>query len=199
MVEKRYAGQNKTQRDLNALIDEVAALDHGTLGGLDDDDHPQYAKADDLTAHVAALTGVHGLGIACRVGHNAAQSIPPGTWTVLAYNQTLLDTDDMHSGGDDSRITIKTPGLYLFIASVVWVNTVSGGSIRIRLNGSTIIASNPGVTGSEDTNYGGFVAAFRPVAIDDYVQVVVLNRNPNPRSILLADDYSPRFAAVKIG
>lgn len=52
MVEKRYAGQNKTQRDLNALIDEVAgvqaelsALDHGTLGGLGDDDHAQYYNA----------------------------------------------------------------------------------------------------------------------------------------------------------
>jgi hypothetical protein len=61
MVEKRYAGQNKTQRDLNALIDEVAALDHGALSGLADDDHPQYAKADDLTAHAAASAEVHGL------------------------------------------------------------------------------------------------------------------------------------------
>lgn len=61
----------KLVREVVALRERVNALevleapapisDHGALSGLDDDDHPQYAKAADLTAHAAASAEVHGL------------------------------------------------------------------------------------------------------------------------------------------
>lgn len=52
---------NNVQDAIAELASEEAAriTDHGALTGLFDDDHPQYAKATDLSAHITDTSDAH--------------------------------------------------------------------------------------------------------------------------------------------
>lgn len=81
----------------------IPTADHGTLGGLTDDDHPQYALDTDLTAHSAAAdphtgyqkesekgvaNGYAGLDAAALVPAAQLGSGTPSAGTVLRGDQT---------------------------------------------------------------------------------------------------------------
>ena len=88
---------------------------------------------------------------ACRVYHNANQTL--GAGTVLAFNSERYDNNAMHDTvTNNSRITFNVPGVYeIGFHSVC---TAAGDTLYIRVNGLTDIAyDNPGTQIKMFTTY----------------------------------------------
>ena len=142
---------------------------------------------------------------ACRVYHNANQSVNDNTATVVAFNSERYDTDNMHStSSNTSRITINTAGLYLVVFNGRFpaANDYNVAACHLRLNGSTLIASNSGgraVTAVADLALG--VTTTYKFAATDYVEVLVLQDNTAnaARNLESVGNYSPEFSAIWIG
>lgn len=137
---------------------------------------------------------------ACRVYHNAAQSIPHNTPTILAFNSERFDTDTMHdTATNNSRITIKTAGLFHVQANVEWASA-GGNSTRLvtlLLNGATTIgqAQIDGATGTQAM----LVSSLYKFAVNDYIQVRVYHFQGGAVNLNSAGAYSPEFSAVWVG
>ena len=142
---------------------------------------------------------------ACRVYHNANQSVNDNTLTVMAFNSERYNTDTMHNTvTNNSRITIKTAGLYVvgFHGGFTAANDYSVAGAYLRLNGTTHIAVNSGgraLTGSSNL-YVGVVTTYK-FAVNDYVEIQVHQDNTTnvARNIETLANYSPEFWATWIG
>lgn len=107
--------------------------------------------------------------ISCRVTQNVGTSLST-TWTAIAFNLETFDTDTMHDNvTNNTRITFKTAGKYMVGGG--WygtTNTVTG--IRIRLNGTTVIAT--AVDGNAGTNLEyNSIATLYTFAVNDYIEL----------------------------
>src|SRR5262245_22049217 len=79
---------------------------------------------------------------ACRAYHNAAQALTTGVEASLALNSERYDTDTMHDTvTNNSRLTIKTAGLYIITGHVEFANNATGYRLGgLRVNNTTTIA-----------------------------------------------------------
>jgi hypothetical protein len=169
-----------------------AQIDHGSLGGLGDDDHTQYikhslagAENDMLFASgagafakktLAAAKMILGMSISCGVHDTNNQAIADGVATALYYATEDWDNDSIHDNViNNSRLTCKTAGLYIIVTSVLWEPSVVGRrTICLRLNGITYIGNVNGPTLS-DVGIGlrQFCVALYNMAANDYVETIV--------------------------
>lgn len=143
---------------------------------------------------------------ACRVFHNANQSIASGTETTVLYNTEIYDTDNMHStAANTSRITINTAGLYLvgfngFIedGTTAFTNTYS----VIKLNGATVLSYMSGArpAGILAGPLFNMSIVYKFIA-GDYVESLVyqLMSTPGARNLTTGAGHSPIFTATWIG
>lgn len=74
----------------------------------------------------------------------ATQSVPADTPTVMSLTTEVEDTDGMHdTAANQSRITIRTPGIYTIIGaiqSLTFISTATGRvTVSIRKNGTTTL------------------------------------------------------------
>lgn len=137
---------------------------------------------------------------ACRVYHSANQSIVASTETTLAFDSERYDTDTMHDTvTNNSRITIKTAGLFVVQASVSWAAGTGTWSsyATLRVNGSTVI--------DQDTRLAatGIGASLNPsatykFAVNDYIEVRVW-QNSGTLNLTATPNYSPEFSATWVG
>lgn len=137
----------------------------------------------------------------CGVYHNTSQSIPNDTLTAVAFNTELFDDDTMHDNAtNNSRITIKTAGIYSIKASVQFdLNATGVRTISLRVNGTTYIsfANQLSVGGSDPTNVS--TSRDYTLAVNDYIEVVVKQTSGVPLSVTYNSAYSPMFSVVKTG
>lgn len=142
---------------------------------------------------------------ACRVFHNAAQSIPSNANTVLSFNSERVDTATMHDPvTNNSRITMNDAGLYVVTASVSIAAAAdyTALGLHFRVNGANFIAAT--FLGTiADATYG-YVVALSTIwkfAAADYVEAMLLQKNAAAaaRNTIVAASYSPEFAATWIG
>ena len=140
---------------------------------------------------------VPALGTAGQVYTAAAHNIivndvlffksPPGVFCVQTNLQTIArntttaaifdgadryDTDAMHNpSSNNTRITIKTAGVYLIIGQWVWATIPNLGGLQsfLRLNGSTspIAHANLADLGGQ----GWQVSVTRDFAVNDYIEL----------------------------
>ena len=140
---------------------------------------------------------------ACRVFHNAAQSVTDNSQLILAFNSERYDTDSMHSTvTNNSRITINTAGLYVVTAHVEFgAGTYDFASVAIRLNGATFIAIHDAPSTSGIYGNSRSVSTVYKFGANDYVEVRVFQDNAAAaaRNVNVAGNYSPEFAATWIG
>ena len=108
----------------------------------------------------------------CSVSNSAVQSLATNTLTDLTANTEQFDNDSMHSGSS-ARITIVTPGRYLFTACVRLDQAVTAGNLTVRfyLNGTTsyplgIVQAT--TSGSYETIIAGSLP-IGPLIAGDYV------------------------------
>lgn len=76
--------------------------------------------------------------------HNAAQSIPDDTGTVVSLNSEYYDSDNMHdTTTDNSRLTVLTPGIYVATFVCAFAGNVTGDrSAHIRKNGHDFLGGS---------------------------------------------------------
>lgn len=88
-----------------------------------------------------------------RVYTGAAQSIPTAAGTLISFNSERWDTEDLHSNTTNtSRITIKTPGLYLIQGRLDFASNSTGRRGIILLKNGT---NAPGSEGADWRAMGG--------------------------------------------
>jgi hypothetical protein len=139
---------------------------------------------------------------ACRVYHNAAQSINNATTTALAFNSERFDTEAMHDTSiNNSRITIVTPGVYLLTATVFFAGTAAGEyDAEFRVNGSTYIAyENDRWPTGGSISPGFAIATVYKLAANDYVEVTVAQNTGGAVNVQSIGNYTPEFAAAWLG
>lgn len=143
---------------------------------------------------------------ACRVYHNAAQTLVNNTPLTVAFNSERYDTNTMHdTSTNNSRITFNTAGLY-----VVTFNCVMDADNDLNWAYSQIV-KNAALTPIAQATLGAMtdaglspslhVSTIYKFAAADYIQVTVAQKNTSANSKNLGSlaDYSPEFAATWIG
>lgn len=112
---------------------------------------------------------------AVLVTHASAQTITSGASTVLNFDTEGFDTDAMHDTvTNNGRITFKTAGKYLVVATLRFVSNTTGyRAITVRENGSQIHrsilqdANQNTQTSVQAVTIGNFI-------VDDYVEAIAL-------------------------
>lgn len=113
---------------------------------------------------------------AVKAVKTAAQSIPNSTVTAITFPQTdEYDTDGMHDPAvNNTRITIKTPGLYELTADASWgTGTTGRRQLHFLKNGTTVIRSVQDQAQNEAAAWhGNLIVAHALLAAGDYVEVM---------------------------
>jgi hypothetical protein len=142
---------------------------------------------------------------ACRVFNNANISVVNATPTDLTYNSELFDTDSMHDTAvNPTRITIRTPGIYLVQAGGTWQadNDYVRRLISFVVNATTTIARQSYEGSFNVTANEGFtLSTVYKFAANDFITASVFQQNTNAGTNSIGDVgfMSPWFAATWIG
>lgn len=161
-------------------------------------------------AHSSAVAWQHGptaldLGIrfwnppACRVYHNTTQTATSAATTYLAFNSERFNTDAMHDTvTNNSRITIKTAGLYVVGGHIQCPGATGRHAIIIDLNGATQLYQQEWqVNASSDTYMAaGTIWKF---AVNDYVRIGVYQASGSNQTIPASTGWQADFWATWIG
>lgn len=110
----------------------------------------------------------------CSVSGSSTQNVENDEPTVLTAATENFDNDSMHStSSNTSRVTIQTPGRYLFLATVRFDNNSNPGIRRVSLlvNGTTTIG---GMQVAGVTNQPVRIQATRSFVLDEgeYVEAL---------------------------
>lgn len=135
------------------------------------------------------------------IGWDVVQGIP--------FNEERFDTDGMHDAedlGTSNRITVKTPGLYLFTLNVMWSPTHDSAhtgdfAAFIRVNGGKFIALDSFPAGNGDLYAAHSLSVQYPMAAGDWVDAMVkqdvVDEDGEPKVMMVvAERNSPVFAAT---
>jgi hypothetical protein len=135
-----------------------------------------------------------------KVYHSSAQSIPTATWTALAFNSEVYDTDGIHDPAtNNSRLTCKTAGKYLIIACCAFASNATGyrcGAIRVNDTYYCVCHYVAPVNGTR-TNINPSTMA--DLSVDDYVEFNVYQSSGGNLNVEANNYYSPYFMMQKIG
>lgn len=135
-----------------------------------------------------------------RVYLDANQNIPNNTWTALAMNQELFDTDNIHDiVTNNSRLTCRTAGKYFISAQLEFaVNNANDRGNSIRLNGALFIAYSAtracALVGSEPP-----VATCYDLSVGDYVEALAFQNSGAGLLVLTISHFSPEFMIQRVG
>lgn len=113
----------------------------------------------------------------CHAYHNATQSIPNNAVTAVALNTERYDTDAMHDTvTNNSRITIKTAGLYVIYANVVFAASTAGQrTLQLTLNGNNsqvLVGIDQGANPTVGNGTSMAVSTIWKFAVNDYFTAV---------------------------
>ncbi len=135
---------------------------------------------------------------AARVYHSAGQSVANATYTILAFDSERFDTDAIHDNvTNNSRLTCKTAGKYLISGNISWDATASGDrELVIVLNSSPNIAA---VRVNASSYCKQVVTTIYDLAVNDYVELYVMQTSGSPLLVVAAPPYSPEFMMVRVG
>jgi hypothetical protein len=136
-----------------------------------------------------------------RVRRTTAQSIVNGTMSVVGFDTVDHDTNTLWSSGASSRLTIKTPGLYLVSANVDWVNNAAGSrDCWVQRNGNSLdrvaeTMGGPATTGDSRQNLASVVR----LAAGDYLELGVYQGSGGALNITPATNESNLLTATWLG
>lgn len=141
-----------------------------------------------------------------RAKRSTVQSIPTATWTAIGFDTEDRDTDSMHDTvTNNTRLTAKTPGLYLVRASVSFApNAVGSRQIDITKTtvGGTVTTEAIQEATSESTVGSYFdltVTALVDLAAGDYVEAKAMQTSGGALNVVTSDPFSPVLEAAWVG
>lgn len=162
------------------------------------------AKADGTDTSVVRPTdwnAAHTLaGEGARVYHNADQSIPDSTETVVSFNSEDYDTDTIHDPvTNNSRLTCKTAGKYLVL---FWgrfaTNTTGRRYSFLRKNGTdTIYPFSPATSVGQQTSVP--IMAILNLAVNDYLEVLVYQNSGAGLALEYVSEQVSYFSMQRVG
>lgn len=104
----------------------------------------------------------------------ASQNITNGTWTMIALDSTLVDTDSQHSNSvNNTRFTCQVAGWYS-VSGAVSFNTNATGArgAAIFKNGSALTITSGGLTAASNVIHIAPISeVLVPLNIGDYVEL----------------------------
>jgi hypothetical protein len=134
---------------------------------------------------------------AAHVTRTAAQSIPSGFTTTLAFNTERYDTANMHSNAtNNSRLTAPVTGIYAVTAQVEWAPDTDGiREVALEKNGTVPIARVNAVQSSEVPPVQEVTTEVRLQA-GEFVRAVVGQDNSGAVALNVTKDpeYTPEFS-----
>lgn len=106
--------------------------------------------------------------------HSLTQSISDSTFTAVAFNTEVADTDGGHSTTTNTtRYVVQTAGTWRITANVPWATNAAGKrELFIRVNGATDWSSSA-ITAGSNVSLGMSVTDNIPLNVGDYVEAVV--------------------------
>lgn len=131
-----------------------------------------------------------------RAYHNAAQSIPNGALTVLAFNNERYRVGGMHdTATNNSRFTLPSAGVYhvTFVGEFA-VNATGVRQAALRLNGTTYIDAMS-TNGNASIGTQVKLSTDYKFAGGDYVEVLVRQDSGGALNLSVAGNYSPEVTA----
>lgn len=139
---------------------------------------------------------------ACRVRHNANQTLTTGVDLTILFNTEELDTTgNMHSTSvDTSKIVVPTAGLY-HITGTVEIGSSAAGSKRyvyIQVNGTTVIAITSMPFSAGAVSWGN-VSTTKKLAAGDYLQLKAHQDSGGNLTLFTDGEFAPVFTAVRVG
>lgn len=160
----------------------------------------EYPTAAQFNANVRDNVSFLANPPACRVYHNANQSIAASTETTLAFNSERFDTNTMHDTvTNNSRITINTAGVYVVTASVAFAAGTGTWTsyATIRVDGTTTIASQQHLAPTTlGTNIS--LSTIYKLSVGQYLEVRVW-QNSGTINVNTVAQLSPEFSAIWAG
>lgn len=133
-----------------------------------------------------------------RVFNSATISVANNTETFLTFNSERWDTDTIHdTSSNTSRLTCKSAGKYFISGNVEWASSPGIPLIRIKYNGSTIIAAHQVALSTGDYRIQQIQTVW-DMAVNDYVELTVIQNSGGALSINSSSKYSPEFMMVRV-
>ena len=166
-------------------------------------DVSEAPAAESKRITIANLMAASGYTEGARAYHNVDQAIPNNTWTAVALNSELYDTDAIHDNvTNNSRLTCKTAGVYVITGHIDLEESTTGlRSLFIRLNGTTYIAEyqSNNVEGGPGFSWITSIATIYKLAVNDYVELMIRQTSGGSLDLKAYASTSPHFAMQRIG
>lgn len=141
----------------------------------------------------------------CRLTQSGNISLADAAFTLITWNGETFDTDNMHDlAVNTGRITVNTAGVYMvtFQFRHIADATEAWSEGRIKLNGTTYLASAaPNLAGAAFQASGNVTTPYK-ASVGDYFEAVVFHDNTANVAVnfLGADANGPSsFAAIWVG
>lgn len=190
-------GQQIASADINAIQDEVVALENGLRTGVAHDLIPDADNTRDLGSAakqwndaflggrlVSPSLDVDTTGFVnsatqprARVYRSTAQTISDTTLTALTFDTEDFDVGAMHdTGSNTSRLTVPTggDGLYLIIAGISWAANATGfRELIVKKNGTTFVGGSLSQNVGAGASTAQQAVAAITLAATDYVEAFV--------------------------
>ena len=139
-----------------------------------------------------AVDGQPDVGV--RVYHSSDQTIVDNTLTAILFGSELWDTGAIHNvSTNTNRLTCVAPGKYLIIGNVRWEASATGRRVlAVRHNETTTIASAH-ASGLDANAFAQTVSTIYPLAIGEFVDLIVLQTSGGNLKVLTNNYDSPQL------
>lgn len=135
---------------------------------------------------------------AVHVYRSTDQTIPDATETAIIFSHSRFDYDGMWTIGAPSRLTCKTPGVYIPTGGIAWESSPLGlRGVKIKLNGTTWVSRrmHGGLTGK----YMGCTSPPYLLEVGDYFELFASHIDTGgPLDVLSVGNTSPEFGMVRV-
>ena len=159
----------------------------------------QKSRGGNTVRALRVPTAEAGFGDGARVYNSADLTISTGVETALTFNSERYDYGGLHDpASNPSRLTAKKAGVYIITASILWASAAAGArGLYLKLNGTTLLAQEFEMHAT--TGYCGqaIVTTFK-LAVNDYVEVIVIESGPATLKVLAVPQTSPEFAMQQV-
>jgi hypothetical protein len=138
---------------------------------------------------------------AARVYHSADQALTSGNQVLLVFNSERFDAYAMHSTvSNTSRLTCQRAGLYRISATVAVTADATGYRQGVLLlNGATVIDVDRVLSVTVALDAVVKLGCVYQLALNDYVEVGVLQNSGSTLNALTFANWSPEFSMEYLG
>lgn len=162
-----------------------------------------YIHPADVKEKRTVITS-YGLAPGARAYSTVDVSIPNATWFSIPFNTTSFDDNFFFDANNNTRLYVKTPGLYSIMGSVKWTGNGTGvRSLRIarvaKSNGQLTEIAWDTVKPTDASQQANQVHTHYWLAEGDYVELDAYQNSGAALSVLYAPFYSPVLSLARVG